>query len=1333
MLEGGGADALTADVGGPSTALAAAAAVAAATSVASVASTAAAGARLVAAAAAAASSASGGMRAPAVSPPPAEGGVASAAVGASGAGDGGNGGGGGSDGGAASAATGVAAAAVTVAVGGGDDRPCGYCGRDLTTAAARIRCEACVAPPVELCVDCFSVGAALKPHVATHPYRVVAATVPPAYAADWGADEEARLLDGLLTYGPHHWAAVADVVGTKPARNPSPAGPAVARAGGGGGGSGRGGAHRKGVGKRGRRRGADAASAAATTAVASIAAVSPVADSPAAGAGGSSAQGGTSGSVLGTGLRKGRGGPGATPASPADEAPCNAASDGAGVERDADGSGDGTDAAAPDFARGSRGVIGEDPTALPGGRRLDGYMPARGDFDVEFDDGAEDLVADLVMEADDTPEEVDIKVRLLEIYNARVALRSQRKAFVLERKLLDFEAIRSAEAALPKAERDVVSRLKVFARLHSPEVQAELEAALLEEHRLAARIAQLTAYRAAGVTSLADAAAFDAAVVQRRARGVGGVGRAPGSGGTVAAWTAAAAAASTPAMAAAATGSVVSHGSPSGDEGRAGAAAARSISGRRDGRPRRGAHRAPPSADVADAASIGGGAGTPEAESKAVVVAGTDCGGLRTGARQDAAATGWVPLPIQCFPNAASMSLRERTLCAALWMTPALWTALQSRIVDAIYQLPWPEQFKSVVALVRASAVETEPWPVDQKENTGVACEAAAAAVAMAEVTPRAAAVAAAPPVGNAANLSGVTVSAQLVAADSPVVRTFLTPRPLRRRSGRGRAGCDALASASRHSDGDHPRAPPHSPGSAGAGLPPSPKAVDTPTVAPTPARRGRPPGSRRGGRPEATPRPTGDAPSAKGLARPASATGSANRPHKREVDAGSLPPPLSAPVSKRPRRGQRHAALATTIADGGAFGGVPAPHHPTPPSVASAALAMPAAVTHKSTKSITRRKPAPAPAAPAAQSQPLGHALRPTRKRRRLKVDSDADGESDAEGAALWSTAAAALAASTLTPRSSRKPQQADSDSDVFNNDDDGDGDGESDGDGGVDTDGGAASRTRAKRGRRSTAAPTSPSEQASPLSRAAAGGAPTRRGRRGVAVSDTPPGVPVPSAGMPVGASATGVARGPAFPPSDAATVDGWITPAQLVAAAAAAAAAADAGRPPPDGSAAPSSAPIVVVSPSVPAVHLRRLRKRTRDDVTPDDSEASSAASSSPAEPSPSSSSVRSPAGGIWGTSSTSGGVGVVGVAAAAVGVGVAEEGVGGGGGGTGRGRGRGRGLTRSRGGSGGESVGDLGGPAAAGHPSRGRGARGGEGEKVARTTRRTAAAARAAAGE
>ncbi|KAK1858336.1 hypothetical protein I4F81_000945 [Pyropia yezoensis] len=397
-------------------------------------------------------------------------------------------------------------------------------------------------------------------------------------------------------------------------------------------------------------------------------------------------------------------------------------------------------------------------------------MPARGDFDVEFDDGAEDLVADLVMEPDDTPEEVDVKVRLLEIYNARVAVRAQRKAFVLERKLLDFEALRSAEAGLPKAERDVVSRLKVFARLHPPEVQAELEEAVLEEHRLAARIAQLTAYRAAGVTSLADAAAFEAELVQRRTRGLGGVGRASGSGGGTAALTSAAAASAPPPTAAAA-GSVVTQGSPSGDEGVVGAlgAMAPSASGRRDGRPRRGVLRAPPLASVTDAA-VGSGTGTPEAGSKAVVTAGIGRGGLSVYASEDVDTTGWVPLPIQCFPHASSMSLRERALCAALWLTPASWTALQSRIVDAVYRLPWPEQFKSVVALVRASAIEAEPWPVDEKEDSGSVDEAGAAAPATTEVAASSRAAAAAPPVGNGANLTGATVTAQLVSADSLMV-----------------------------------------------------------------------------------------------------------------------------------------------------------------------------------------------------------------------------------------------------------------------------------------------------------------------------------------------------------------------------------------------------------------------------------------------------------------------------------------------------------------------------------------------------------------------------------
>lgn len=37
-----------------------------------------------------------------------------------------------------------------------------------------------------------------------------------AFAADWGADEEALLLEGVDLYGPGNWAAVSDHVGSKP-------------------------------------------------------------------------------------------------------------------------------------------------------------------------------------------------------------------------------------------------------------------------------------------------------------------------------------------------------------------------------------------------------------------------------------------------------------------------------------------------------------------------------------------------------------------------------------------------------------------------------------------------------------------------------------------------------------------------------------------------------------------------------------------------------------------------------------------------------------------------------------------------------------------------------------------------------------------------------------------------------------------------------------------------------------------------------------------------------------------------------------------------------------
>lgn len=66
-------------------------------------------------------------------------------------------------------------------------------------------------------------------------------------------------------------------------------------------------------------------------------------------------------------------------------------------------------------------------------------MPLRGDFDVEFDNDAELLLAEMEFNEDDKPGEIEMKYKILDLYNARLDERIKRKNFVIERGLLDLK------------------------------------------------------------------------------------------------------------------------------------------------------------------------------------------------------------------------------------------------------------------------------------------------------------------------------------------------------------------------------------------------------------------------------------------------------------------------------------------------------------------------------------------------------------------------------------------------------------------------------------------------------------------------------------------------------------------------------------------------------------------------------------------------------------------------------------------------------------------------------------------------------------------------------
>ena len=68
-----------------------------------------------------------------------------------------------------------------------------------------------------------------------------------------------------------------------------------------------------------------------------------------------------------------------------------------------------------------------------------GYLPKRGDFEQEYDMDAELLLADMEFFEDDTPENIELKNSVIELYNGRLDERIRRKKFVIERGLLNLK------------------------------------------------------------------------------------------------------------------------------------------------------------------------------------------------------------------------------------------------------------------------------------------------------------------------------------------------------------------------------------------------------------------------------------------------------------------------------------------------------------------------------------------------------------------------------------------------------------------------------------------------------------------------------------------------------------------------------------------------------------------------------------------------------------------------------------------------------------------------------------------------------------------------------
>ncbi|XP_026451289.1 transcriptional adapter ADA2-like [Papaver somniferum] len=369
---------------------------------------------------------------------------------------------------------------------------CNYCNKDVT-GKIRIKCAVC--PDFDLCLECFSVGAEITPHKSNHPYRVMDKLSFPLICPDWNADEEMLLVEGLEMYGFGNWEEVAEHAGTKSrdqcldhynsAYMNSPCFPlpdmsytagknrdellAVAK----------------------EQEDANKASTGVpSVTVAELSLQEQPTFSPALKTVEAEAV-----ADVGSGIK------GSNSLAVTD-----------GTTKTASNIGRVKDIA-PDANTGKvdRSVGVKKPKALsnkgPFLPEVSGYNPKRREFDPAYDNEAEKSIADLEFKDTDTADEREIKLRMLHIYNQRIAERKRRMDFILERGLLYPDPL---VKDLDPEERELYEKYKVFMRFHSKEEHDELIEVVIAEHRARKRIQELEEARAAGCRTSAQADKYHA-------------------------------------------------------------------------------------------------------------------------------------------------------------------------------------------------------------------------------------------------------------------------------------------------------------------------------------------------------------------------------------------------------------------------------------------------------------------------------------------------------------------------------------------------------------------------------------------------------------------------------------------------------------------------------------------------------------------------------------------------------------------------------------------------------------------------------------------------------
>ncbi|CAN8065406.1 unnamed protein product [Agarophyton chilense] len=309
---------------------------------------------------------------------------------------------------------------------------CDHCHTNLAPLPAYIRCAHALCNNLAICVDCFSVGAADRlPHRPDHPYRVIDRLTQPLFHPDWNASDEYRLLSAMSQHGPNHWKPVSEYVGKGMIKcqnhyhsvylQPSSVPFPVSHL----------------LPPQQQHQLADTHA--------------PAPSAPSA--------------------------PSAPPA-PSDPSAPSVPSAPSAPPAPSDPSAP----SAPSAPPASRAPPAATSPAEPSERTESPSAPTRDDFDIEWDNDAEDLIADLGLSSDDSQLSEDATVQVIEAFNARLQRRYAVKDYLLEGSILSFS---EDQALCLKNEQTLSNRLYALCWLLQPAHFKAFSKSVMDEFRRA--------------------------------------------------------------------------------------------------------------------------------------------------------------------------------------------------------------------------------------------------------------------------------------------------------------------------------------------------------------------------------------------------------------------------------------------------------------------------------------------------------------------------------------------------------------------------------------------------------------------------------------------------------------------------------------------------------------------------------------------------------------------------------------------------------------------------------------------------------------------------------